>query len=508
MSTSRTGATTRHQSRLARRLVGSPLRSADDRLGFAGIGRKALGKVFPDHWSFMLGEIALYCFMVLVGTGIFLTMFFDPSSSETTYIGSDPFLHGQEVSSAFSSTVSLSWDVQGGLLMRQVHHWAANIFIAAIVLHLCRIFFTGMFRKPRELNWTIGLTLLVFAIFNSFAGYSLPDDLLSGTGLHIFYSVFEAVPVIGPWFTYLVFGAAFPGPHIIPRLYALHIFVVPAILALLIGAHMVVLIRQKHSHFAGPGRSDANVVGSRMWPSYALRSLSLLCAVAAVCFFMGGFAQINPIWTWGEFKSYSIISPSVADWYIAWIEGALRLMPPLEIHFWGMTVPNQFWPSVLLPGLVFGLLYAWPWIDRRLTGDRGAHHVAAAPTSSPRRFTVGVVVITFLSVLLVASGEEAIVMWTGVPIGTVRVTLRVLALALPVVTGFIAWRVARGRLPAQGRVEEEKEEASVRPLHEQPIWLKARAREAQLDEDGTSETIDGASHDGADRVEAERVAEP
>ncbi|HEU4567523.1 MAG TPA: ubiquinol-cytochrome c reductase cytochrome b subunit [Marmoricola sp.] len=485
--TERAGATTEHQSRLARRLVRRPLRKADERLGFAGIGRVALGKVFPDHWSFMLGEIALYCFLILIATGIFLTVFFDPSSSETTYLGSYPGLHGREASTAFSSTVTLSWDVRGGLLMRQVHHWAANIFIAAIVLHLCRIFFTGMFRKPRELNWVIGVTLLLLAIFTSFAGYSLPDDLLSGTGLHIFYSVAESVPVIGPWVTYLAFGAGFPGPHIIPRLYALHIFVVPALLAALISVHLINLIRQKHSHFAGPGRSDANVVGSRMWPAYALRSLSLLFAVAAVCFFMGGFAQINPVWTWGDFKSYSIISPSVADWYIAWIEGALRLMPPLEIHFAGMTVPNQFWPSVLMPGVTFLLLYAWPWIDRRLTGDRGTHHVAAAPTSSPARFTVGVVAITFYSVLLVASGEEAIVMWTGVPIGAVRVTLRVLVLALPVVTGFVAWRFARGRLPAKEVVEEEREEATVRPLQEEPIWLRAAARKRQVEEEESTD---------------------
>jgi ubiquinol-cytochrome c reductase cytochrome b subunit len=219
----------------------------------------------------------------------------------------------------------------------------------------------------------------------------------------------------------------------------------------------------------------------------------LLCAVAAVSFFMGGFVQINPIWTWGDFKSWTITSPSVADWYIAWIEGALRLMPPLEIHFWGMTVPNQFWPAVLLPGLVFALLYLWPWIDRRLTGDRDAHHVAAAPTSSPRRFTVGVVMITFLSVLLLASGEEAIVMWTHVPIGDVRVTLRALVLALPIVTGFVAWRVARGRLPAMGTTEEEIEESTVRELHEAPIWLSAKAREQQVDQE---------------EIEDEQAAEP
>ncbi|MGN6130404.1 MAG: cytochrome b, partial [Nocardioidaceae bacterium] len=279
------------------------LRSLDDRLGYASVARSALAKIFPDHWSFMLGEIAMYSFIILVATGVYLTAFFDGSSAEKLYMGKYAPMHGEMFSAAYSSTVSLSWDVRGGLLMRQAHHWEALMFICAIVLHMCRIFFTGMFRKPRELNWMVGLTLLVLAIFNAFAGYSLPDDLLSGTGLHIFYAIMLSIPVVGAWLAFLVFGAEFPGGHIIERLYPIHIFVVPAMIALLLAVHLGILIKQTHSHFSGPGRRDSNVVGSRVWPSYALQSFALLCAVSAATFLAGGLFQINPIWQWGDFKS-------------------------------------------------------------------------------------------------------------------------------------------------------------------------------------------------------------
>jgi ubiquinol-cytochrome c reductase cytochrome b subunit len=418
------------------------LRRADDRLQFASIGRTTLAKVFPDHWSFMLGEIALYSFIILVITGIYLTIFFEPSSSLRIYHGSYLPDRGKPVSSAFASTVALSWDVRGGLLIRQAHHWAAHIFIAAIILHLCRIYFTGMFRKPRELNWTIGLTLLVLAIFNAFAGYSLPDDLLSGIGLHIFYSIALSIPVVGGWLAMFAFGGDFPGHEIIQRLYALHILVVPAIIAILIAAHLGILIRQKHSHFGGPGRSDANVVGSRMWPSYAVRSLALFAAVAAATFLAGGFAQINPIWVWGDFDSSTVTSPSVADWYIAWIEGALRLFPPVQVWIFGYLIPDQFWAGVALPALTFAVLYAWPFIDRRITGDRGTHHVTGRPRESPIRVAIGVAALCFFAVLLVAAAEELIVEWTGAPIGTVRAILRVFALALPPVAAAVAYWLA------------------------------------------------------------------
>jgi ubiquinol-cytochrome c reductase cytochrome b subunit len=428
---------------MSRRRSDRVLRAVDDRLGYASAARKAMAKVFPDHWSFMLGEIALYSFVVLVVTGIYLMLFYDPSEHLTTYQGSYAPMQGKEVSSAFASSVSLSFDVRAGLLVRQTHHWAAHVFIGAIVLHLCRIYFTGMFRKPRELNWTVGVTMLVLAIFNGFAGYSLPDDLLSGTGLHIFFTIAEAVPFVGDWLAFLVFGGNFPGDVVLERLYGLHIFLVPALLATLITVHMVILIRQKHSHFPGPGRSDANVVGSRAWPSYAVRSLSLFFATSGVCVLLGGLVQINPIWVWGDFEPSTVTSPSVADWYVGWIEGALRLFPPLEIHAGWFTVPNQFWAGVLLPLVTFGVLYLWPFIDRRLTGDRGTHHLAARPRESPVRVGIGVAALTFYVVLLVAMSEETLVQWTNAPVAVVRNILRVTVLVLPLVTGLVAHRVAR-----------------------------------------------------------------
>jgi ubiquinol-cytochrome c reductase cytochrome b subunit len=420
------------------------LRKADDRLGYASIAKSGLSKIFPDHWSFMLGEIALYSFLILVVTGVYMTFFFEASSALRPYTGSYAPLHGREVSAAFASTVEMSWDVRGGLLVRQAHHWAAHIFIGAIVLHLCRIFFTGMFRKPREMNWVIGVTLLLLAIMNAFFGYSLPDDLLSGTGLHIFYSVVEGIPFVGDWLTFLIFGGEFPGRYVVERLYPLHILVIPAVIAVLITAHLGILIKQKHSHFAGPGRSDANVVGSRVWPAYALRSMALLFAVTAVTLLAGGLAQINPIWVWGDFESSTITAPSVADWYIGWLEGALRLFPPIELHLLGFTVPNQFWPAVLLPGLTFLALWLWPWIDRLVTGDRAAHYgLTGRPREAPVRVGIGVAALTFYGVLLFACGEELWVEWTRLPIATVRTVERILVLVLPVVTGVVAWWVAR-----------------------------------------------------------------
>ena len=177
------------------------------------------------------------------------------------------------MSEAFRSTVRLSFDVRAGLVFRQMHHWAALIFVAAIVAHLCRIFFTGAFRRPRELNWIIGVTLLVLVIFNGFSGYSLPDDLLSGTGLRIAYSIALAVPVVGTWIAFLLFGGEFPAPDILSRLFVLHVLFVPAAIVGLLGAHLAILWRQKHTQFPGPGRTEDNIVGSRLWPTYAARSV-------------------------------------------------------------------------------------------------------------------------------------------------------------------------------------------------------------------------------------------
>jgi ubiquinol-cytochrome c reductase cytochrome b subunit len=415
----------------------------DDRLRISSFTREALDKVFPDHWSFMFGEIAMYSFAILVLTGVFLALFYQASPVETVYRGSYLPLRGTQVSAAYASVLQLSFDVRAGLVMRQMHHWTANVFIGAIVLHLCRIFFTGAFRRPREINWVIGVTMLILALFNGFSGYSLPDDLLSGTGLRIAYSLVLSVPVVGTWGAFLLFGGEFPSSQILGRLYALHIFIVPALIAGLLGAHLAIVWRQKHTQFPDRGHREDNVVGSRLWPSYTLKSVGLFFLILAVLAGLGGLAQINPVWLYGPFKAYEVTSPAQPDWYLGWIEGALRLFPSWEIRAFGFEVPNPFFPAVLIPGVTFGFLYLWPWLERWVTRDTGPHHLLDRPRDRPVRSALGALTLTFYGVLFVAASNDVIAHWTGIDIADINRIFRILLFSLPPIVGYATYRLFR-----------------------------------------------------------------
>jgi ubiquinol-cytochrome c reductase cytochrome b subunit len=415
----------------------------DDRLGAASVARTALAKVFPDHWSFMLGEIALYCFVTLVLTGVFLTFFFDPGTNEVVYRGAYAPLDGSRVSAAYASSIRLSFDVRTGLLMRQVHHWAALVFLAAIVLHVCRIFFTGAFRRPRELNWLIGVTLLALSMFNGFSGYSLPDDLLSGVGLRIAYSITVSVPLVGTWLAFLLFGGEFPADQIIHRLFVVHILLVPGLLALLLTAHIAILVRQKHSQFPGRGRTEHNVVGSKLWPTYATRSTALFCAIVAVLLALGGLVQVNPIWLYGPFEPSQVSSPAQPDWYIGWVEGALRMYPPWEFRLLGHLVPNPFVPAVLVPAVTFLLLYLWPFMEQRLTRDRAAHQLLDRPRDHPVRCAAGAATLAFYGLLLAAASNDVIAKLVAVPVDALTWAGRAVLVAVPPVVALVTYVVVR-----------------------------------------------------------------
>jgi quinol-cytochrome oxidoreductase complex cytochrome b subunit len=337
--------------------------------------RRLLNKVFPDHWSFMLGEIALYSFIMLLLTGTFLALFFDPSMTEVEYNGSYTPLRGVEMSRAYETSLNISFDVRGGLIMRQMHHWSALLFMAAIVVHMFRIFFTGAFRKPREANWIIGLLLFWVGLFTGFAGYGLPDDALSGTGLRIMSAITLSIPVIGSWVTTAVFGGEFPGNEILPRLYILHVFLLPGILLALIAVHMLLLVRQKHTQWPGPGRTNHNVVGVRMFPNFAMKAAGFSMVVFGLISLLGGLIQINPIWLFGPYKAAVVSSASQPDWYVMFLDGSTRLMPPWDIHIPlgdGYTIPALFWPTLVLPGLLTMVPMFYPFIEARLRKDRSA----------------------------------------------------------------------------------------------------------------------------------------
>jgi ubiquinol-cytochrome c reductase cytochrome b subunit len=429
----------------------------DDRLHVAHFTRSALDKVFPDNWSFMLGEVALYCFVVLVLTGTYLTFFFSPSAKEVVYNGSYVPLKGLSMSEAFNSTVRISFDVRAGLVFRQMHHWAALIFVGAVLVHLCRVFFTGGFRRPRELNWIIGVTLLTLIIFNGFSGYSLPDDLLSGTGLRIGYSIALAVPVVGTWAAFLVFGGEFPSPDITSRLFVLHVLIIPAVIAGLLGAHLAILWRQKHTQFPGPGRTEDNIEGSMLWPTYAARSIGLFAGVFAVIAFLGGLVQVNPIWLYGPFRPAAVTTASQPDWYMGWLEGALRLAPGWRIHLFGYTISELFWPGVVLPSVTFGLLYLWPFLERRITGDRAEHHLLDRPRDRPVRTAIGVGTLTFYIVLFLAGSQDIGAQKLAVAIPTLTRVFQGMLVVLPVLVGLLAWKLCRD-LSGGDDLESKKDE--------------------------------------------------
>ena len=425
----------------------------DERLGIAKWTRKSLNKIFPDHWSFMLGEIAMYCFVILIFTGVFLTFFFVPSSKEIIYNGAYAPLRGHKVSEAFASTLDLSFSVRAGMVMRQMHHWAANVFLAAIVVHLCRVFFTGAFRKPREINWIIGTGLLVLGIVNGFLGYSLPDDLISGTGIRIAFSIVLSLPVVGSYLAFFLFGGNFPGNAIIPRFYALHILIIPGLIIGLLSAHLAIMWHQKHTQYKGKGKTDRNVVGIAMWPAYAYQAGGFFFLTAAVVAILGGLAQINPIWLYGQYIPYKVSYAVQPDWYMGWLDGALRLMPSWEIVGFGHMIPNVFFPAVLLPGVTFTVLGLWPFIEKRITKDNDEHNVLDNPRDVPWRTAVGVGILAFYVVLFFASSTDVLANSYQLSLNFVLWAFRVLLFVVPPIAAFIAYKVSSeaAEVPGAGK---------------------------------------------------------
>jgi ubiquinol-cytochrome c reductase cytochrome b subunit len=413
----------------------------DQRLGIAGAAKKNLRKVFPDHWSFMLGEICLYSFIILLLSGIFLTFFFTPSMNEVTYNGSYTPLDGIKMSEAYASTLNISFDVRGGLLMRQIHHWAALVFVMAVTVHMLRIFFTGAFRKPRELNWLIGFGLFVMALLEGFCGYSLPDDLLSGTGLRIADGVVLSIPIVGTYVSFFLFGGQFPGNVVIQRLFTIHILLVPGLILGLITAHLILVFYQKHTQWAGPGRNEQNVVGLPLMPVYMAKAGGFFFLVFGVIAFIGGMVSINPVWLYGPYVPNQLTAGSQPDWYIGFLEGGLRMMPNLEWNFWGHTLSlNVLVPALIVPGILFTGLAIYPFLEQWITGDKREHHILDRPRNMPTRTGIGVAGCTFYGILWFNGANDIIATHFHLSLESITWTCRVLIFVGPV---FAFWATRR-----------------------------------------------------------------
>ena len=438
---------------MIRRAVGA----LDSRTGGAPFLRKALRYVFPDHWSFLLGEVALYSFVVLVATGVFLTLFFEPSLKDTVYHGSYGPLRGAEMSQAYRSVVDISFDVRAGLLIRQTHHWAADVFVAAIVLHLLRIFFTGAFRKPREATYLIGLLMLLLVLPEGYLGYSMVDDLLSGMGLAIGYGVAQSLPFVGGNFALLVWGGAYPGdPSFMSRMFIAHVLVFPVLIGALLALHLTLVASRHHTQFR---RSERKVFGLPAVPGYAPRSLGLLCAVAAALFLLGGLVQINPIWQWGPYHVADATNGAQPDWYLGWLIGALRLVPGFDLTIGDYTlVPNPFWGGALFPLVVFGVLAVYPWVERRRTGDREVHNVLDRPRDAPQRTAFGAGFLTWVLVVFFAGSMDRAEVTFGLSYVAQLWVYRGLVVAAPFVVYLVVRRVCR-ELQRSEQMDRDREAA-------------------------------------------------
>ena len=417
---------------------------ADERYTASGLTRRALNKVFPDNWTFMMGEIALYSFIILLLTGTYLSFFYDPSMAEVRYDGSYSLLRGVEMSRAYDSSLNISFDVRGGLLMRQIHHWAALLFVAAMVAHMMRNFFTGSFRKPRELTWLLGVTLLTLGILEGFAGYSLPDDLLSGTGLRIAHAIMLSIPVVGTWVAYAVFGSEFPGTDIVPRLYIAHVLLIPGIILAVIAVHVGLVVKQKHTQFPGPGRQENNVVGERMYPSYGAKGGGFFFLVFGVVAALAGLFQINPIWLYGPYNPAQVSAGTQPDWYMGFLDGSIRLFPAWEIRFWDYTISPILWPTVVLPGIMFTLLALYPFIEAKMTKDRALHHLLQRPRDVPVRTSLGAMALAFYIVLLISGGNDVIANKFDISLNAMTWIGRVAVIVLPPIAYVVAYMLCLG----------------------------------------------------------------
>jgi len=393
-------------------MIRAVVRFLDERTATTPYLKKVLRYLFPDHWSFLLGEVALYCFVLLVATGIYMTLFFDPSvSKQVVYHGTYAPLHGQEMTPAYRSVVDLSLNVKAGLLIRQTHHWAANVFVASIVLHLFRVFFTGAFRKPRDLTYYIGLTMLTIVLLEGYVGYSMVDDLLSGMGLAIGYSVAASIPFVGGNLAELIWDGPFPGsPAFWSRMYIAHVLVFPVVIGLLLAVHLLLVAMRHHTQFRkSPRESERTIVGVPLYPGQTPRSLGLMFGVFGVLFLLGGLVQINPIWLWGPYHVADSTNGAQPDWYLGWLIGGLRLMPGWDLTIGNYTlVPNPFWGGVLLPLVVFGILFLWPSLERRYTNDYAFHNLLDRPRDAPWRTAVGVAVVTWIFLIFLAGSADRV----------------------------------------------------------------------------------------------------
>ncbi|VVH28698.1 cytochrome b [Corynebacterium diphtheriae] len=455
----------------------------DSRYTAASGIRRQINKVFPTHWSFVLGEIALYSFIILLLTGVYLTLFFDPSITKVIYDGAYLPLNGVEMSRAYETALNLSFEVRGGLFIRQMHHWAALTFMVSMTVHMLRIFFTGAFRRPREANWIIGCVLLFLGMAEGFMGYSLPDDLLSGVGLRIMSAIILALPIIGTWLHWLIFGGDFPSDLMLDRFYIAHVLIIPGIILGLIAAHLALVWYQKHTQFPGAGRTENNVVGVRILPVFILETSSFGLVTFGVLALLAGLTSINAIWNLGPYNPSQVSAGSQPDIYMLWTDGAARVMPAWELYIGSYTIPGAFWVA-LLCGVLVGLLVGYPFIEKKITGDDAHHNLLQRPRDVPVRTSLGVMAIVFYFLLTLSGGNDLFAYHFEVSLNAMTWVGRIGLIVLPPLAYFITYRICLGLQRSDREVLEHGIETGVIKIMPNGAFVEVHQPLGPVDEHG------------------------
>lgn len=398
----------------------------------------------PTHWTNLFGVVTIACVVVVTITGFALMFFYSPSSDLTTYAGSHAPLRGAEVSEAFASTMHVTFDVPGGRLLRQAHHWAALLLPASMVLQLVTTFFTGAFRRPRRALWVLLLLAFLAAVASGWSGYALPDDMLSGTGLRIVEGIVLGIPLVGTWLASVLFGGPFPG-RIIEHLYPLHILVFPGALVVLLTLRAIATWRHGPPQFPGRGRTPQHVVGVPLVPNAAARAGGLFVVVTGLLLLISATVTVSPIWLYGPGDPGNAGAGSQPDWYTGFLDGALRLVPP----GWEVVWLDRTWTlAVLVPlavvGLFFTVVAAYPFLEEWVTGDSREHHLLDRPRIAPTRTGIGVAGLVFAGVLWAAGGADIIATTFQLSIEHVITTLQVALVTGPVVGFTVARRMCLG----------------------------------------------------------------
>jgi cytochrome b-561 len=485
-----------------------------------------LGKAFPAEDSFLLGEVALFCFVLLVLTGIFLGMFFEPSTTKAEYDGSVSEYQGEELPESYVSVLNITYDVPFGMFIRRLHHWAAHLFVASIGLHMLRVFFTGAYRNPREPNWVVGTALAALAMGAAYTGYALPFDEFASTATGIGYNLASSVPLVGGLVAKVVFGGEFPSSATIPRLYFLHVFVIPLAIAVGLAVHMGILVKQKHTEASreddlrGPDEShpaqgaasdggrahvdredDTVVAGLPAFPNQAAVSAVVFFLTLATLSLLAGFLPVHNVAEYGPNDPAGTPSLIMPDWFLMWVYGFLKLLPTwLSFTVFGVHVSTEFLGGVVLPGLVFLGVFAWPFLDYR----EDPTHFTANPLARPFQTGFGVAAITFIMIASIAGMNNILAEQVlGTSTGAVNNWLTVLLLGFPPLAGALVYLVL-----SRADVDPHLEDAGETPAAngDGATGIDSSGGDASESDDagagdaatqGDDETVDAAGGDAA-----------